>query len=94
VLGREADAGGLANALNSDLSIEQLREAFMNSDERRNRGAQREAAIKQLYRDVLGREADAGGLANALNSDLSIEQLREAFMNSDEARKRFPNLAR
>lgn len=43
--------------------------------------------ISQLYQDVLGREADTGGLqfwTNALNSGTSIGDIRNAFLGSDE----------
>lgn len=42
--------------------------------------------IRDLYRSVLGREADAGGLDTYVRSGLSIEQVRSSLENSEERR--------
>ena len=46
--------------------------------------------ILGLYRDLLGREADAGGLASwlaAMASGMSAEEVRQGFLNSEEYRR-------
>ena len=42
--------------------------------------------INQLYQEILGRNADAGGLNTWEGSGLSVDQIREGIMNSQEAR--------
>jgi hypothetical protein len=41
-----------------------------------------------MYIDILGRAPDSAGLANQLNSGLSLEAIRNNIMNSDEKRLR------
>jgi GR25 family glycosyltransferase involved in LPS biosynthesis len=47
----------------------------------------RKLAIKKLYRTILNREADTGGLENYLNSNLSIEEIKKIFYSSNEYAK-------
>ncbi|MBI2600038.1 N-acetylmuramoyl-L-alanine amidase, partial [Candidatus Daviesbacteria bacterium] len=49
---------------------------YPNSD-RKNR-------IAQLYKTILGREADLGGLEHYIRSEQSIEQITESMVNSKE----------
>jgi len=79
VLGREADAGGLAFYDQSKFSPEQIRADIMKSPE------YREQQIRQMYRDVLGREADTGGLNFYMNPQFSLDQIRQDMMKSPEA---------
>ena len=79
VLGREADAGGLAFYDQSKFSPEQIREDIMKSPE------YREQQIRKMYRDVLGREADTGGLNFYMNPQFSLDQIRQDMMKSPEA---------
>lgn len=44
--------------------------------------------IRGLYRSVLGREADAGGLEFYKTSNFSADQIRQQLVNSQEARER------
>src|SRR5438309_443393 len=79
LLGREADAGGLATYNGRSISLERTRRSMLYSNEHKHnhkeasqpqtapqshsQSTSRTDSIKQLYRDLLGREADAGGLA-------------------------------
>lgn len=49
---------------------------------------QRADAIRQLYREILGREADPEGLGGWVRSSLSVAQVRLALLASDEFRYR------
>lgn len=49
---------------------------------------QRVDAIRQLYREILGREADPEGLGGWVRSSLSVAQVRLALLASDEFRYR------
>jgi len=44
--------------------------------------------IKNLYRSVLGREADTGGFDFYKTSGFSADQIRQQFLNSEEYKKR------
>ena len=44
--------------------------------------------INDLYKKILGRDADAGGLANWASSGLSIQQIEAAIKSSPEAKAR------
>ena len=46
-------------------------------------------SIKQLYRKLLGREADQGGLNNYIKSRLPLAEIQVALSRSDEFRNRF-----
>jgi len=48
----------------------------------------RAQGIKQAYLDVLGREADFGGLENYYNSALSVDQVRLVLAESPEGKGR------
>lgn len=47
----------------------------------------REQQIRELYRTVLGREADPGGLNTYLNSPLTIEDIKLSMIDSDEHKR-------
>lgn len=49
----------------------------------------RKEEIKRLYKLILGREADEGGLNNYLNSRLDLYQIQMALWDSDEFRNKF-----
>jgi hypothetical protein len=53
----------------------------------------REAQIVDLYRNVLGREADAAGLRKQFESGLSIDQIKANILNSAEYQNKLPHLA-
>ncbi len=68
-LQRPPDSGGLstwAGQLRTGVSFETMGTAFASSQEFLNRygGLSNQAYVQALYRNVLGREADAGGLTN------------------------------
>jgi FkbM family methyltransferase len=44
----------------------------------------KQSEISDLYLEILERETDEGGLIHYTNSDLSVEQIRQALLNSDE----------
>lgn len=46
-------------------------------------------SIKQLYRKILGREADEGGLNNYIKSRLSLPEIQATLSRSDEFKNRF-----
>jgi hypothetical protein len=92
-LGRGPDTGGFTawlNGLNAGtLQLEQVSGAFVNSPEfQRTYGALGDAAfINLLYQNVLGRDADAGGLAGwqtALDNGRSRAQVVLGFSQSVE----------
>lgn len=45
---------------------------------------QRRSNINDLYKRILNREADTGGLENYFNSDLSLNQIKDILLTSDE----------
>ncbi len=91
--GRAPDASGLAgyaSALDAGQSVAQIAAAMLASPEYAGRGAPADAAfVTGLYRTLLGRAPDAGGLASyaaALAGGESRAQLVAGFVASDEAR--------
>ncbi len=84
VLGRKADAGGLAyyaGALENGASLDALRAGMAQSDEARG-------VVSRLYRQELGRDADADGLAaklGGLAGGESLDGIRSGIGHSDEA---------
>lgn len=98
VFNREVDPQGLAFYRASGFSPAQIKEQLLASPEYKGLlGAKAQPyatgqdanadAIKQIYRDVLGREADVGGLAFYDQSKFSPEQIREDIMKSPEYRE-------
>ena len=48
----------------------------------------REASIAQMYRDLLGREPDSGGLASWTGSNLSLAEVQQGILGSQEYQAR------
>ena len=48
----------------------------------------RESSITQMYRDLLGREPDSGGLANWVGSSLSLSEVQQGILGSQEYQAR------
>ena len=71
-LGRAADEGGLNewcdHLLTQDLTPERVAFGFVFSDEAKDRALNDEAFITMLYKMMLDREPDSGGLANWVNA--------------------------
>jgi hypothetical protein len=103
--GRDADGAGLAHwtrALQGGLSMSEVASSFAGSDEFRLRhGADLDdkAFVDALYRDMLGRDADAAGgqaWVDALAAGRSRADVLLGFSDSDEVRANFsrvPNLS-
>ncbi len=51
----------------------------------------REQQIRELYRTLLGREADPGGLNTYLNSPLTIDDIKRSMVDSDEHKRLVDN---
>lgn len=97
MLGREPDAAGLKEyrrMINEEgWSEDRIRETLKKSDEaKRNRAV---VIVKRAYRQVLGREADPGGLKTycaRVNKDgWSEGDVKNDLKKSDEYRKKFGN---
>lgn len=95
MLGREPDAAGLKEyrrMINEEgWSEDRIRETLKKSDEaKRNRAG---IIVKRAYRQVLGREADPGGLKNyrdRVNKDgWSEGDVKNDLKKSDEYRRKF-----
>lgn len=94
-LGREPDGGGLVgwtNALdNATQTIQAVAQGFVGSTEFQSTYGtlNNSQFVSLLYRNVLGRDADAGGLAgwvNALNNGASRASVVVGFSDSSEFR--------
>ena len=75
------------NALQSGLSETQAAVAFLTSSEYQTAHAGTDDFVADLYRAVLGRQADAQGQAGwiqAVNSGVSRAAIAKSFLNSDE----------
>lgn len=84
---RVPDQGGLKVWVNSGLSLDEIADGFCNSQEFNNRYGSNEvneAFVISLYKNVLGREPDADGLANWTNSGLSAAQMLAGFSEAQE----------
>jgi hypothetical protein len=93
VLGREPDAQGLVHyraKVRSGWTLAQVRDDLRRSQEAR--GNSNRDAIIRAYRDVLGREPDAAGLAHyerqMREKRWTERDVRENLMKSDEYRQR------
>jgi len=85
VLGREADEAGLKYWDETGLGLEDIRKSVQGSKEY---GDTRDASadqIKQLYKDVFGREADTAGLEYWDKTGAGLNKIREEFGKSKEA---------
>jgi hypothetical protein len=89
ILGREADAGGLAayrRGLGRGMTEPELRAELLRSRE----GTEHQAreTVTRAYRELLKREPDPAGLENytaqLLRGSLDEKKLREVFRNGDE----------
>lgn len=88
-LGREPDPPGqrfyVSRLLDAGWSEEQLRDTLRRSQEFRDRDV--DAIIRRTYASVLGRDPDAGGLANyrrALGRGMTEGELRAELLRSHE----------
>ncbi len=91
MLGREADEGGLkfyADQLKAGtLTGAQMVSSFMNSPEFNNNGYTNEQIVTIVYKTMLDREPDPGGLqyhTNNLNNGICYDSLINNFSQSDE----------
>ena len=91
ILGRSADQGGLqgwSEALaNGTAQPSQIIEGFVNSPEFLAKGLNKEGQVETLYQAMLGRSADAEGLAGwvqALDSGMRLEDIIRGFAGSEE----------
>jgi hypothetical protein len=66
------------------LTIEQVRQAFINSSE-----AQHVAGVVRMYQAAFGRVPDQAGLKDWVNSGKSIAEIGEGFSGSDEFTNRY-----
>lgn len=86
---RVPDQGGLKTWVNSGYSIEDIAAGFTTSEEFLNlykTNEPTEEFITSLYKNVLGREPDAEGLNNWLNSGMSANTILMRFTESEEFR--------
>ena len=94
ILHRTVDPAGrtaYVQLLSSGATLDTVATSLLNSAEYRNRRATNAAFVDGLYRDLLGRAADAGGRQSwiaALNSGRTRADVIQAFLNSDERRLR------
>ncbi len=92
VLGRDPDANGLAHyraKWRDGWTQGQIRDDLRRSHEGRDGNIR--AAITRAYRELLGRDPDAAGLANyeqLMRRGYSERDIREAIMNGDEYQQR------
>ena len=94
-LGRPADAAGhwgwVKQLQQKNLNGAQIAEAFFFSEEFVNKNVSDEVYIATLYRTILGREADAEGLAGWVgqlqSSQMTRREILGAFIESDEFTK-------
>lgn len=94
ILHRAVDPVGRATyvqLLASGATLDTVATSLLNSAEYQNPRASNAALVDGLYRDLLGRAADAGGRQawiNALNQGRARAEVIQAFLNSDERRLR------
>lgn len=89
--GRKADPSG-ANfwadqIISGNRSVAQVVDSFINSDEFKNKGYSSEEYVKAVYKGILGREADIGGLNFWLNQIVnggSKKYVLKCIFNSTE----------
>lgn len=98
ILGRDPDGPGLrlylSRLVDAGWSEEQLRDALRHSDEFRNRDL--DAIIRRAFRDQLGREPDAAGLATykrSLSRGMTEAEMREDLRRSREGAEKQVTLA-
>lgn len=87
VLGRAGDQKGIDAYAATKLSLAQVAADLAASKEFDNRYGSRADEITALYKGLLGRNPDEAGLANYLNSNLSIGQIAKVFVESSEFKK-------
>lgn len=93
-LHRQADAGGRAawvGQLSAGTTSDQIVASFLTSAEYASKNNGNAAFVDGLYRDILGRNADAGGRAswiNLLNSGTSKKDVITGFLTSQERREK------
>lgn len=79
------DNGGLHSWVDSPLTLPEIRAAIAGSPE-----GSRVLAIRALYAELLGRPDDAQGIRFWYGTPLSIDQIRQEFLRSDEYRRTHP----
>ena len=87
--GRASDPEGKAywiKELSSGKSQAEMEKAFDYAVSIEKRSTQ----IESLYKSLLGRPSDSAGKAHYLNSTLTIEQIKQAFLDSPEYKKLHP----
>ncbi|MBI5508756.1 MAG: DUF4214 domain-containing protein [Deltaproteobacteria bacterium] len=95
ILGREPDAGGLASytdAITNGMTMETFCQTLFSSPEYAEQRSQltAEQLAKELYRGILGREADPGGLAStidAINAGNRVERAADMLKSAEFAQK-------
>ena len=94
ILGRRPDEGGVKtwkNWLSQGRSREWVIAQFFNSQEYRNKRKSNAEYVKDLYRGVLGRKPDSGGMRhwlNQLSHGSSRQDVLNGFLRSKEYRMR------
>ncbi|WP_270659488.1 DUF4214 domain-containing protein [Paraclostridium bifermentans] len=89
--GRKADPSGVNfwadQIISGNRSVAQVVDSFINSDEFKNKGYSSEEYVKAVYKGILGREADIGGLNFWLNQIVnggSKKYVLKCIFNSPE----------
>ncbi|MGL5650217.1 MAG: DUF4214 domain-containing protein [Paraclostridium sp.] len=89
--GRKADLSGVNfwadQIISGNRSVAQVVDSFINSDEFKNKGYSSEEYVKAVYKGILGREADIGGLNFWLNQIVnggSKKYVLKCIFNSPE----------
>jgi len=90
VLDREAESQEVVNHHTNaayDSGLAAMITGFFNSPEYRAKNRSTDETVKKLYRSILGREAEAGGLeyhVREINRGMSMDEAVLAFVNSAE----------
>jgi hypothetical protein len=84
ILRREPDQGGLQYWDQTGLGVDDIANSFRQSEEYRSINDANAEQISGLYREVLGRDPDEGGLSYWDQTGLGVDDIRNAFLNSEE----------
>ncbi len=97
LLDRNPEEGGYnyweQQLANKDLSAKDIAKQFFSSEEFKNKNLSDEDFVKKVYKVIMGREADEGGLkywTAKLKEGMSRDQVVNEFLNAQE----FENLAK